>query len=124
MKIRKVTVGIKNIETALDDFVQTGMAVQEGIALKSEKGVYFTSIDAFRKALTPKRLALLKTIKEKKPSSLRQLALISDRNIKNVSMDIKFLEQAGLLEMDEASESDRKTTPRVNYDKILFEIPV
>jgi len=61
----------------------------------SEKGVYFTSVAAFRKAITPKRLELLNAIKKGKPSSVRQLSKIAERDVKNVSMDVKFLEQAG-----------------------------
>lgn len=92
--------------------------------MKEEKGVYFTSVAAFRKAITPKRLAPLKAIKEEKPSSLRQLALIADRNIKNISTDVTFLAQVGLLEVDENLGSGKEIAPRVNYDKILFEISV
>ncbi len=60
MKIRKVRVGIKDLETALNEFVETGRALEKGKPVKKEKGVYFTSIEAFRKAVTPKRIELLK----------------------------------------------------------------
>ncbi len=77
MKIRKVRVGIKDLKTALNEFVEIGKAVEEGKPVKKEKGVYFTSVEAFRKAITPKRLALLKAIKTEKPSSVRQLSKIA-----------------------------------------------
>ena len=67
MKIRKVRVGIKDLKTALNEFVEIGKAVEEGKPVKKEKGVYFTSVEAFRKTITPKRLALLKAIKTEKP---------------------------------------------------------
>ncbi|MDM8522206.1 hypothetical protein QUF80_02445 [Desulfococcaceae bacterium HSG8] len=124
MKIRKVRVGIKDIETALNEFTETGRDIEEGKLVKKEKGVYFTSAGAFRKALTPKRLALLKTIKTEKPSSFRQLSEITGRDIKNVSADIKFLEQAGLLDIKRTARAEKGITPLVNYDKILFEIAV
>ncbi|MEA5112675.1 MAG: hypothetical protein VB050_01465 [Geobacteraceae bacterium] len=41
---------------------------------KKQEGVYFTDYEAFRKALTPKRLELLRIIKEQKPISIHQLA--------------------------------------------------
>ena len=124
MKIRKVRVGIKDFKTALNEFVEIGKAVEEGKPVKKEKGVYFTSIEAFRKAITPKRLALLKAIKTEKPSSVRQLSKIAERDVKNVSTDIKFLEQVGLVDIKRNDEAEKEITPSVSYDKILFEIAV
>ena len=43
MKIRKVRVGIKDLKTALNEFVEIGKAVEEGKPVQKEKGVYFTS---------------------------------------------------------------------------------
>ena len=99
MKIRKVRVGIKDLKTALNEFVEIGKAVEEEKPVKKEKGAYFTSVQAFRKAITPKRLTVLKAIKTEKPSSVRQLSKIAERNVKNVSTDIKFLEQVGLVDI-------------------------
>ena len=124
MKIRKVRVGIKDLKTALNEFVEIGKAVEEGKPVKKEKGVYFTSVEAFRKAITPKRLALLKAIKTEKPSSVRQLSKIAKRDVKNVSTDIKFLEQVGLVDIKRNDETKKEITPSVSYDKILFEIAV
>lgn len=124
MKIRKVRVGIKDLETVLNEFVETGKALEKGKTVKKEKGVYFTSVEAFRKAVTPKRLALLRAIKTEKPSSVRQLSKITDRDIKNVSTDIRFLEQVGLVDIKKNIGAEKEVKPLVNYDKILFEIAV
>jgi len=124
MKIRKVRVGIKDLKTALNEFVEIGKAVEKGKPVKKEKGVYFTSVEAFRKAITPKRLALLKAIKTEKPSSVRQLSKIAERDVKNVSTDIKFLEQVGLVDIKRNNEAEKEIIPSVSYDKILFEIAV
>jgi len=124
MKIRKVRVGIKDLKTALNEFVETGKAIEEGRPVKKEKGVYFTSIEAFRKAITPKRLELLRAIKTGKPSSIRQLSKIAERDVKNVSTDIKFLEQVGLVDTKRNGEEEKEVTPVVSYDKIMFEISV
>ncbi|MBW6505065.1 hypothetical protein K0B90_12470 [bacterium] len=37
---------------------------------QKESGVCFTSLEAFRKALTPKRLGLVRLIRESAPASL------------------------------------------------------
>ncbi len=124
MKIRKVRVGIKDLKTALNEFVEIGKAVEKGKPVQKEKGVYFTSVEAFRKAITPKRLALLKAIKTEKPSSVRQLSKIAGRDVKNVSTDIKFLDQVGLVDIKRNDKAKKEITPSVSYDKILFEIAV
>lgn len=124
MKIRKVRVGIKDIATALNEFVELGKAIEQGKPVTKEKGVYFTSIEAFRKAITPKRLALLRAIKLKKPLSVSQLSDMVERDAKNVSADVKFLEQVGLVDFRRDDEIEKEITPFVTYDKIMFEIAV
>jgi len=124
MKTRKVKVGIKSVKSALNEFVETGKAVEEGKPVKKEKGVYFTSVEAFRKAITPQRLEVLRVIKTEKPSSVSQLSNIANRNAKNISEDIKFLEQVGLVEIKRNNMTEKEIMPFVNYDKILVEIAV
>jgi predicted transcriptional regulator len=92
MRVKKIKIGIKNLKTALDDFVRTGEAIQQGEKVKKETGLYFTSFEAFRKALTPKRLELLHIIKTKKPSSINELARMAKRDVKNIADDVKYLE--------------------------------
>ncbi|MBI5213709.1 MAG: hypothetical protein HY957_10140 [Nitrospirae bacterium] len=121
MKVKRIKIGIKELKTALDEFVKTGKAVERGEKVKKETGLYFTSFEAFRKALTPKRLELLHIIKTKKPSSINELARLSKRDIKNVADDVKYLDHIGLIEK---RESDKKTTPVISYDKIALEIAV
>lgn len=121
MKVKRIKIGIKDVRTALDEFVKTGAAVERGEKVKKETGVYFTSLEAFRKALTPKRLELLHIVKAKNPASINELARMAKRDIKNVSDDVKYLEQIGLIEK---IETDRKTKPVVKYDQIALEIAV
>ncbi len=121
MKIRKVRIGIKDLKTALNEFVEIDKAVEQEMPVKQEKGVYFTSIEAFRKALTPPRLALLRTIKTKKPLSVSHLSEMMDRD---VSKDIRFLEQVGLVDVKKDEKIRKEIKPFVGYDRILFEIAV
>lgn len=121
MKIKRVKIGIKDMAAAMNDFVRTAEAVERGEKTKKETGVYFTSLEAFRKALTPRRMLLLRHIREGKPASLHELARLAQRNIKNVSEDVKYLAQVGLIEV---KDSATRMSARVNYDKILLEIAV
>ena len=74
MKVKKVKIGIKSVEDALNEAKETMKKIERGEKAKKEVGVYFTSFEAFRKALTPKRLELLHTIKIKNPKSINELA--------------------------------------------------
>jgi len=121
MKVKRVKIGIKSMKKAMDDFVRNAEAVQSGERAKKETGVYFTSLEAFRKALTPRRLDLLHLIREQEPASLHELARCSGRNIKNVSDDVKYLAQVGLVDL---KDSANKISARVNYETILLEIAV
>ena len=121
MKVKRVRIGIKDMESALDDFVRTAEAIERGEKVRKRTGVYFTSLEAFRKVLTVQRMNLLRLIREEKPASLHQLARLSRRNIKNVSDDVKYLAQVGLIEL---KDSGKKISALVNYDKILLEIAV
>jgi predicted transcriptional regulator len=46
------------------------------------------------------------------------------RDVKNTFDDVQFLAEAGLIELKKTKDVREKTTPRVNYDKILLEISV
>jgi len=121
MKTRKITIGIRDVPSALDDFAAAGEALARGEAVREETGIYFTSLAAFRKALTPKRLELLRLIKAIRPASINQLSKLAGRNIKNVADDVKYLKQIGLVEFE---QEGRSTAPRVEYDEIDLRIAV
>lgn len=123
MKVKKVKIGIKNIKDIFEDVKNTIRKIERGEKLKTvkEPEIYFTSFEAFRKALTPKRLELIHTIKTKNPSSINHLARLTKRDIKNVSEDVKYLEQIGLIEKQ---EHEREIRPFIEYDRINFEIAV
>ncbi len=121
MKVKKVKIAVKSLEEVLESAKETMKKLERGEKVKKETGVYFTSLEAFRKAVTPKRLELLHVIKTKKPSSINELARMAKRDIKNVADDVKYLEQIGLVEK---KEINRKTKPVINYDRIDLEIAV
>ena len=99
--------------------MQTGEAVARGEEVHEHAGVYFTSIEAFRRAITHRRLQLLNIIKTNKPNSINELASMAQRNIKNVAGDMKLLEQIGLVEI---RETKNRMIPQVDYDEIDIRI--
>ncbi|MEW5745394.1 MAG: hypothetical protein AB1805_08170 [Nitrospirota bacterium] len=121
MKVKKIKIGIKDLKTALNEFAEKAKAIERGEKVKKETGLYFTSFEAFRKALTPKRLELLHIIKTRKPSSINELARMAKRDVKNIADDVNYLERIGLIEK---KATDHKTAPVITYDKISLEIAV
>ena len=118
MKVKKIKIGIKSVKAILEDFASAAEAVERGEKVKSEKAVYFESIEGFRKALTVKRLELLHIIKEKHPESINELARFAGRNIKSIATDVKILEDLDLIDMKKTAGSGNKSMPTVEYGKI------
>ena len=124
MKVKKVKIGIKSVREGLKDFVAAGTAIERGEKVKKEKGVYFESIEGFRKALTPKRLELLHLIKEKHPKSLQELSRIAKRDIKSIVTDIEILESLDLVDVERKKKGRGESTPEVHYDAIELLVAV
>ena len=121
MRVKRVKIGIKSVEDSLSEAKNTMEKLERGERTTKEIGVYFTSLEAFRKVLTPKRQELLHTIRIARPKSIHELAQLTKRNIKNVSDDLKYLEQVGLVERREVRKTIR---PSINYDTISLEIAI
>lgn len=124
MRVKRIKVGIKGVKAALDDFVATGEAITRGEKVKREVGIYFESIEAFRKALTPKRLELLHLIKERHPKSLQELSRLAHRDMKNIATDVELLMRLGLIEIERKGVGRKEIASHVKYDAIELMIAV
>ena len=124
MRVKRVKIGIKSLENVLEDTKEVMKKLERGEKVKPEKGLYFESIEGFRKALTTKRLGLLHLIREKQPGSIQELTRLSKRDIKSVATDITLLEELGLIDMKRKKEGRRESIAVVNYNKINLEIAV
>ena len=124
MKIKRVKIGIKNLEDVLSNARDVMKKLERGEKVKKESGIYFENLEAFRRVLTERRLEMLHVIKEKHPSSVYELAKMLDRNIKNVSMDLEYLKEIGLVEIKRSKEKRERVIPEVNYDVIELQVAV
>lgn len=125
MRVKNVTLGIKSLEDTLDEAKDVMKRLEKGEQVKKKKpGIYFEDIETMRKVITQERIRILKVIKQRHPSSIYELAKILKRDTKNVSNDVNYLKEIGLIELKKTTEGRAKSTPSVNYDKILLEIPV
>jgi predicted transcriptional regulator len=124
MRVKRVKIGIKGLKEMLQDFVKTGEAIERGEKVKRERGIYFESTEAFRKALTTKRLELLRLIKKHHPKTMQELSRLADRDIKNVTQDVELLRNLGLISTRKEKTGRREVSPSVDYDAIELLIAV
>ena len=124
MRVKNIKIAIKSDPVLFSEIKQVWNSLEKGEKVLKHKGVYFENLDTMRKVLTEERLRILKTIKSKNPQSIYELAKLIGRDIKNTFNDVQFLAQMGFIELKKAKDGREKTTPQVNYDQILLEIPV
>jgi predicted transcriptional regulator len=116
------TITIKSHAQTMQECAEIMDAVMRGENVKPEEPQYtFTSFEAFRKAMTPQRFALLKVIRERHPESIKELAAITNRDMKNISEDVKILLDMDLIEMKKHGKSK---APRLHYDGFRLEVAV
>ncbi len=124
MRVKKIDIGIKGLKESLKDFAEVWKKLEAGKKVKREEGIYFDSIDTMRSVLTNNRLLILKTIRERRPQSVYELAKMLGRDLKNVNQDLKMLSEIGLVTLEKTEADKKRVIPHVDYRKILLEIPV
>ena len=117
---------IRSVGEALEDFRKTWKALERGREVRRQGGTYFTSLEAARKVLTPKRLELLRAIRKENPDSLYRLARVVGRDLKNVQEDVRALAELGLVSLRKTRGSSGRpsTVPRVRFKEIEVRIAV
>ncbi len=124
MRVKRVVIGIQTLEEGLRKFAEAADAAIRGERRKREDGVFFTSLEAMRRVLTPRRLELLHLIREKAPGSVYQLAGLAQREIANVQDDVALLARVGLVTLRLVRTPRRRVVPRVPYDQLQVHIPL
>jgi predicted transcriptional regulator len=124
MKVKNVRLEIQSEEEFISEIKRDMKRIAKGESIKNRSTLSFESLKAMRKFITDERLKILRVIKKHHPESIYELAKILKRDTKNVSDDVHFLSELGLIDIKESKDGRKKTTPTVNYQKILVEIPV
>lgn len=124
MRVKNMRVAIKGEKELFDEVKEVWGKLERGEKVKKHQAIYFESLDAMRKVLTEERLKIVKAIRKNHPASIYELAKIIKRDVKNTFDDVQFLAQAGLVELKKTKDVREKTTPKVDYDKIVLEISV
>ena len=113
MKLRTIKVRVKSEEAYWKGQVRRLRRVEKAAAgptlvRVSGTELVFASLADMARALTPKRLDLMRLIRKHRPASIRELAHLAGRDAKNVMGDVQVLENLGFVE----SEGERRARCR------------
>ena len=121
MKVKRVKIGVRPPGTIFNEAAEVLQQLESGQQIRSQgEWLYFSNVREMGKVLTPKRLELLKAVHDHRPESIRALAIVAGRNVKNVTDDLSLLVSLGLVEME--SGASRKKAPRVEYETLTVEV--
>jgi len=95
----KVQLHVDDLAAMGKRFVNAWNRTQAGEAV-DEAHVTFLSFQAMTEVLSPRRLELLRFVRQHGAASVRELAASLGRDYKNVHQDVSALEAAGLLVRD------------------------
>ena len=87
---------------------------------RKQEGVQFASLEAGAKLLSAKNRALLRTIVERQPRSVTELAAMIGRAEQNVLRTLNKLEAAGVVRLEKGEGRARR--PVLTARKVHFEI--
>lgn len=104
-------------EAALEDVRQ----LESDEDLEDEYVLSLPDEEALERVLRAKNLELVRTIATEEPESVRELARLVDRDIKNVSTAVNRLAEIGLVELEDAGRAKK---PTVWYDHVEIDIQV
>lgn len=101
MSKQRIHVGTESAERGFERFKDAWHRAEAGRLTETEVHLNYEDLSMLLAILTPRRLELLKVLRQQGPLSIRALATSVDRNYKNVHADTRALETAGLLERTE-----------------------
>ena len=94
----EIKIGIADEHDTAQEFIDIWRRIEQGEAPDtSVEHLYFPDLETLLQHLTPRRMALLKTLHTIGPVSVRALSKELGRDYKNVHTDIQLLERIGLV---------------------------
>ena len=98
MRVKRIKIGIRPPGTIFDEAAGVVGQIEAGKRVRTQgEWLYFSDVREMAKMLTPKRLELLKTIRDQRPESVRAVAQLTGRNVKNVAEDLGLPASLGLV---------------------------
>jgi len=123
MKIKRVKIGVRPAGTIFREAAKVVGRAEAGKKMRAQgEWLYFSDVRAMGKVLTPRRLEILKAVRDHRPRSIREVAGLTGRDIKNVAEDLSLLASLGLVEMEATDAAGRRKVPRVEYEALALEV--
>ena len=94
---KQIQIGVGDVLSTAKGFIDTWKRAELGEEVEEDQRLDFEDIETLLKTLTSGRWALLKTLREKGPMSIRALAIELGRDYKNVHTEVKRLKDIGLV---------------------------
>lgn len=97
MKKQHIHIGVEDAERGFDRFIEAWHRAEKRDVNAPEVHLNFEDFSMLIALLTPRRLELLKQVRQIGPISVRALSKALSRDYKNVHSDTAALEEAGLI---------------------------
>lgn len=130
MKARKIRIQLQGAKAALDEFVEKAECISRRKSKSPKRSrkddeivLCFEDLSVFARVFSPERLRLIRAVRDRKPSSLSELARMLGRDYPNVYNDARFLAEQGILVLEEKAGRGRGTV-RPKFDWDGFDIAV
>lgn len=79
----------------------------------------FPDYETLGKAISATRIELLNVIRTQRPKSIQHLARLVKRDFKNVYTDVKFLQEFGLIDLEERG-ARRSSVPKAKFEEFVL----
>jgi predicted transcriptional regulator len=105
------------------ELLKAARKIDHGENIEEHKGEYFESLDAVRNVLTPRRLELWHLIRDRKPASISNLAVLADRDFKSVYQDVRLLVAVGIVYLRKThGKGGKRLVPISLADTLTLEV--
>jgi predicted transcriptional regulator len=101
MSKQHIHIGVEEANHGFDRFIKTWRQAEIGEIEQAEIHLNFEDFAMLASALTPKRLELMRTLRQHGPFSVRALSKQLQRDYKNVHADAGALEEVDLIHRTE-----------------------
>ena len=101
MSKQHIHIGVEDAERGFRRFVDAWHKAESGTIDQAEVHLNFESFSMLASVLTPKRLELMKVLRQQGLLSIRALSKQLRRNYKNVHTDVIALSDVGLIQRSE-----------------------
>lgn len=101
MSKHHIHIGVEEADRGYARFIEAWHKAEAGESEQAEMHLNFEDFARLAAVLTPKRLELMKALRQHGPLSVRALAKHLDRDYKNVHADVSALEDVDLVQRTE-----------------------